>query len=126
MNAIARRLPSRGLVIGTLLALAVGIGGSWAALRLLEMVDGEPARAFAILAAGFVIGGVGGAFGRGLVGLLALWVGVLGARTLGFGLEAPDVALAELVDPVVTALAITGAGYIVGRVVDPIWDGRAT
>lgn len=117
---------SRSLIVGTLLACGAGLGGSWAADALVANVDGELAHTFAVVAAGFVIGGVGGAFGRGLVGLLALWVGVIGAGLLGYGLEPPEIDLVILVDPVVVALAVTGAGYIIGRIVDPIWDGRAT
>ena len=60
------------------------------------------------------------------MGLLALWVGVIGAGLLGYGLEPPEIDLVVLVDPVIVALAITGAGYIIGRIVDPIWDGRPT
>ena len=124
MNATSTRFVSRGQVVGTILAFATGLAGTWAANLLVADVEGELAHTFAVLAAGFVIGGVGGAFGRGLVGLLALWVGVIGAGLLGYGLEPPEIDLVVRVDPVVVALAVTGAGYIIGRIVDPIWDGR--
>lgn len=124
MTAPSTTRVSRGLILGTLLAFGAGLGGSWTADALVANVDGELAHTFAVLAAGFVIGGVGGAFGRGLVGLLALWVGVIGAGLLGYGLEPPEIDLVVLVDPVIVALAVTGAGYIIGRIVDPIWDGR--
>jgi hypothetical protein len=125
MNATSTRFLSRGQIVGTLLACGAGLGGSWAADALVANVDGELAHTFAVVAAGFVIGGVGGAFGRGLVGLLALWVGVIGAGLLGYGLEPPEIDLVILVNPVVVALAVTGFSYIIGRVVDPIWDGRS-
>ncbi len=124
MTAPSTTRLSRGLILGTLLAFGAGLGGSWAADALVANVDGELPRTFAVLAAGFVIGGVGGAFGRGIVGLLALWVGVMGAHFLGYGLEPPEIDLVVLVDPVLVALAVTGAGYVIGRIVDPIWDGR--
>ena len=121
MNATSTRFVSRGQVVGTILAFATGLAGTWAANLLVADVDGELAHTFAVLAAGFVIGGVGGAFGRGFVGLLAMLVGVIGAGLLGHGLKPPGV---EFLDPLVVVLGVTGIGYVIGRIVDPIWDGR--
>ena len=121
MNATSTRYVSLGQIVGTLLAFATGLAGAWAANLLVADVAGELAHTFAVLAAGFVIGGVGGAFGRAYVGLLAMWVGVIGAGLLGHGLTPPGVAF---LDPLVVALGVTGFGYIIGRAVDPIWDGR--
>ena len=127
MRTARRARISRGVLLGTLASLAVGLLGSWAGEQVVGLVAPPSAERFTIdfagAAAAFVVGGVSGAFGRRLTGLLALWIGLLLAAFYGQGLHPPTLGL---VDPLVALLVIATVGYGVGRMVDPIWEGRPT
>jgi hypothetical protein len=77
---------------------------------------------YVTVSAAFVVGAVGGAFGRHYTGLLVLWLGVAGAALLKIGVEPPTL---ELMPTWAAALLLSTLGYGLGRMVDPIWGGRA-
>ena len=70
------------LVLGTLIAFVMGLVGPSLAEGLAARLPTELQRGGVYgLAALFVIGVIAGAFGRGGVGILGLWVGLLVATT---------------------------------------------
>jgi uncharacterized membrane protein YeaQ/YmgE (transglycosylase-associated protein family) len=123
MSRLRSLLPSRGIVFGIFATIAIGLMGSWAARLLGANFAQGSVHDYVTISAAFVVGAIGGAFGRHVSGLLALWLGVVSALLIGVGLEPPTFGP---MSPPVAALLITGAGYALGRMVDPIWGGRTT
>jgi hypothetical protein len=121
MNRLRSLLPSRGIVLGIFAAIASGLLGSWAGQVLAATLAQGSLHDYVTISAAFVVGAIGGAFGRHLSGLLALWLGVVSAFLIGAGIEPPTFGP---ISAPVAALLITGAGYALGRMVDPIWGGR--
>ena len=122
MSGLRSLLPSRGLILGTVGAFLIGLFGSWAGQALAMIFTGAGLHGYVSVAAAIVVGAVGGALGRSVVGLLALWLGVVAAAMFGAGIEPPLVAPLNALE---MALAISLAGYGLGRMVDPIWGGGA-
>jgi hypothetical protein len=122
MSRLRSLLPSRGIVFGIFAALGTGLLGSWAGQVLAASFTQGSLHDYVTASAAFVVGAIGGAFGRHFSGLLALWLGVVAAALFGTGIEPPGFGP---ISPPLAALLFTGAGYAVGRMVDPIWGGRS-
>ena len=122
MSGLRSQLPSRGLVVGTAGAILIGLAGSWAGQALAMIFTDAGLHGYVTVAAAIVIGALGGALGRSVVGLLALWLGVVAAAWFGAGIEPPLVGPLNALEMV---LLISLAGYGLGRMVDPIWGGRS-
>ena len=122
MSGLRSLLPSRGIVIGTAAAFLTGLLGSWAGQALAMTFTDVGLHGYVTVAAAIVVGAFGGAFGRNVVGLLALWLGVVAAASFGAGIEPP---LVGPLNALAMVLLISLAGYGLGRMVDPIWGGRS-
>jgi len=122
MSGSPSRLPSRGIVFGLFAAIAVGFLGSWAGQAIGAAIAAGTIHDYVVASAAFVVGALGGAVGRHVSGLLAVWLGVIGALLLGVGLVPPG--FLGFVSPPLALLVFSGAGYAVGRMIDPVWGGR--
>jgi uncharacterized membrane protein YeaQ/YmgE (transglycosylase-associated protein family) len=123
MSGLRSFLPSRGIVFGIFATLATGLLGSWAGQWLADAFIATGFHDYLTVSAAFVVGAIGGAFGRHVSGLLALWLGIVAAALWGSGITPPAIG------PVTSfgmALLIATAGYGLGRMVDPIWGGRSS
>jgi hypothetical protein len=123
MSGLRSTLPSSGILLGLVAALATGFLGSWAGQVLAGRFSDASWHEYVALSAAVVVGAIGGAFGRHISGLLALWLGVIAAASLGIGLGPPAI---EPVTSFQMTLIITLFGYALGRMVDPIWGGRTS
>ncbi|MGH2408031.1 MAG: hypothetical protein ACRDF7_08145 [Candidatus Limnocylindrales bacterium] len=123
MSGLRSLLPSGGFVFGSLAAFLAGLLGSWAGQALATTFSNGEFQLYVTVSAAFVVGTFAGVIGRGVSGLLALWLGVLGAAQFGTGLTPPIVAPLNALE---MALLITLGGYGLGRMVDPIWGGRSS
>jgi hypothetical protein len=118
----ARRYHQLSLVLGTLLAFAAGLVGPTLAHDLAQHVPSSIGQGLPFgLACLFLMGVVAGAFGRGIIGFLALVVGIVFAAAQAQDLLQGSVD-ADLVPSLV--LAAVTVGYVVARAVDPFWGSE--
>jgi hypothetical protein len=121
MSGTPSRLPSRAIVAGLFAAILIGLLGSWAGQAIGAAIAAGTIHDYVVASAAIVVGALGGAAARHLTGLLATWLGVVLALLLGVGLAAPGFGL---VSSPVALLLFSGAGYAIGRMIDPVWGGR--
>lgn len=110
------------LVVGTLIAFTVGlVGPSLAEGLARDLPSSLQARGVYAFAALLVIGVVAGAFGRGLVALLACWAGLLIAS-----LEPRHLLPAGLdgIAALAVTLVVAAVGFALARAVDPFWGSE--
>lgn len=110
------------LVAGTLISFVLGLAvPSLVGLDPGALVSGSREQIALRIGVLFVLGIGAGAFGRGLVGLVALWVGfVLDQAGRAGPAGIPGDALGQLA----LALVIGGVGYAIARAVDPFWGSE--
>jgi uncharacterized membrane protein YeaQ/YmgE (transglycosylase-associated protein family) len=123
MSGLRSLFPSRGILFGLVAALGIGFFGSWAGQLVAANFEVGPTHDYVTISAAFVVGAVGGAFGRRYTGLLVLWLGIVGAALLKIGVEPPTF---DVMPTWAVALLLSTLGYAIGRMVDPIWGGRAS
>jgi hypothetical protein len=117
------------LVAGTGLAFLIGLLGPGGAIALADQLpQAVQANGVYALATFVVLGAAAGVVGRGLAGLLALWVGL--ALWLGLLLATVDSGALGLpgfsgLPFLALVLAIAGLGYLLGRAVDPLWSASS-
>jgi drug/metabolite transporter (DMT)-like permease len=121
MSGLRSLFPSRGILVGLFAALGIGLFGSLAGGLVAANFEAGPTHDYVTISAAFVVGALGGAFGRHYTGLLVLWLGIAAAALLKIGVEPPTF---ELLPTWAVALLLATLGYAVGRMVDPIWGGR--
>jgi drug/metabolite transporter (DMT)-like permease len=123
MSGLRSLSPSRGIIFGLVAALGIGFFGSWAGSLVAASFEAGPTHDYVTVSAAFVVGAVGGAFGRHYTGLLVLCLGIVAAALLKIGVEPPTF---DVMPTWAVALLLGALGYAIGRMVDPIWGGRAS
>ncbi len=110
-----------GYAVGTLAAFAVGLFGPAIAGIVATYLPGDEAvRSVYALVALLLIGTAAGVFGRGVLGFVALWLGLFLADQAGVHLGAPH---PDWLPPILVGLGAASIGYLVARAVDPLWSG---